>query len=130
MGIDKSFNNEFEKQLEKAGYKWFEDRWKSSLRGIQRRITDDKGIKYFITGYHYNFSKSFPESKLDVRDSYTFHGQFTFKKDGKEFTVNVEFWSDFVDNPWRNVATLQDVEDFFEKMWNDMGAEYYEEYSR
>lgn len=126
MSIDKRFNNEFEKQLEKAGYKWFHDNWKSSLRGFQKRITDEKGTKYFITGYHYNFSKSYPERNLDNIDSYIFHGKFVIKKDGKEFIVNVEFRFDFVDNLWCNIIILQDVEEFFEKTWNYMGAEYYE----
>ena len=43
--IDKSFNNEFEKQLEAAGYRWFRDMWKSSIRGFQKKFTDESGVK-------------------------------------------------------------------------------------
>ena len=61
-----------------------------------------------------------------IKEQKKVNGKFVIKKDGKEFIVNVEFRFDFVDNLWCNIIILQDVEEFFEKTWNYMGAEYYE----
>lgn len=44
--IDKNYNNEFELQIKELGYTWFKDNWKNSLRGFQKKFTDEKGIKY------------------------------------------------------------------------------------
>jgi hypothetical protein len=125
MSVDTTYNNEFEKQLEAAGYRWFKDNWKNSIRGFQKRITDDKGVKYFITGYHWNFKRQIPDFPED-RDSYSFDVQFIIKKDGKESVIDIGYGGDFFQNPWREVITLKDVEEFYEKAWNDMGVEYYE----
>ena len=38
--LDISFNNEFEIQLKKEGYKWFKDNWKKSIRGFQKKFSD------------------------------------------------------------------------------------------
>lgn len=123
MSIDTSFNNEFEKQLEEAGYRWFRDNWKNSLRGFQKRFTDEKGTKYFITGYHWNFGKVYPD-RADDRDEYSFDAQFDI---GGDVCVNIDFSATFLPNKWnRKITTLKEVEDFYEKTWNDMKAEYYE----
>ena len=125
MAIKTTYDNEFEKQLEAAGYKWFEDGWKNSLRGFQKRFTDEKGTKYFITGYHWNFGLQFP-GRADVRDTYSFDVQFVIKRDGKEMTIDLKYNADHLPNPYREVVSLKEVEEFYEKAWKDMGAEYYE----
>lgn len=123
MSIDKSFNNEFEKQLEEAGYKWFKDNWKNSRRGFQKRFRDEKGTKYFITGYHWNFGKAYPDRAED-RDEYSFDVQFTISGDR---TVDITYSATFLPTKWEHeITTLKDVEEFYEKAWRDMGADYYE----
>lgn len=126
--IDKTYNNSFEKQLEEADYKWFEDRWKNSIRGFQKKFTDDKGVKYFITGYHYNIAKQLDRPDLD-KDSYSFNVQFTLDKNEKHQTINIEFMTNLFPNEWREFTTLKDIEQFYEKCWLDMKADYYELYN-
>ena len=140
--IDVGYNNEFELQLKKAGYKWFKDYWKNSIRGFQKRFTDEKGTKYFITGYHWNFHKQFPERHdIENEDKYSFDVQFSinqyngFNTDENEHkqpisskyqTVDIRFSANFLPNKWRPVTTLKEVEEFYEKAWKDMNADYYE----
>ena len=125
MAIKTTYDNEFEKQLEAAGYKWFEDNWKNSLRGFQKRFTDERGIKYFITGYHWNFGLVYPD-RADDRDQYSFDVQFIVDRGGKSQTIDLKYSADFLPNQWRPVTTLKEVEEFYEKAWKDFGAEYYE----
>jgi hypothetical protein len=126
--IDTSYNNEFELQLKEAGYKWFKDNWKRSKRGFQKKFKDKKGIKYFITGYHYNFKEEFPEQVHDEppHDKYSFDVQFTTGKEKKYHTIDLHFSADFLPNKWRPVTTLKEVEEFYEKAWKNMEADYYE----
>lgn len=123
--IKTTYDNEFEKQLEAAGYKWFKDHWKNSLRGFQKRFRDDKGTKYFITGYHWNFGVSYPD-RADNRDEYSFDVQFTIDTGGKSKTIDLRYGADFLPNDYRPVTTLEEVEQFYENAWLQMGAEYYE----
>ena len=125
MPIKTTFDNEFEKQLEAAGYKWFEDNWKNSLRGFQKRFRDERGTKYFITGYHWNFGLVYPD-RADDRDQYSFDVQFIVDRGGKSQTIDLNYSADFLPNKWRPVTTLKEVEEFYEKAWKDFGAEYYE----
>jgi hypothetical protein len=125
MAIKTTYNNEFEKQLEAAGYKWFEDTWKNSLRGFQKRFRDERGTKYFITGYHWNFGITYPDRAEDM-DSYSFDVQFTVDSGGKSQTIDLRYSADVLPNKWRPVTTLEEVEQFYEKAWKDFGADYYE----
>ena len=124
MAIKTTYDNEFEKQLEAAGYKWFEDHWKNSLRGFQKRFRDDKGTKYFITGYHWNFGEKYPD--MENRDQYSFDVQFIVDNGGKSQTIDLRYGADFLPNDYRPVTTLKEVEEFYEKAWKDFGADYYE----
>ena len=122
--IKTTYDNEFEKQLEEAGYKWFKDNWKNSLRGFQKRFRDDKGTKYFITGYHWNFGEKYPD--MENRDQYSFDVQFIVDNGGKSQTIDLRYGADFLPNDYRPVTTLKEVEEFYEKAFNDFGADYYE----
>lgn len=124
--VDSSVNNDFEKSLVDNGYRFFEDNWKNSIRGFQKKITDEYGTKYFITGYHYNHRKQLSRPDLEDKDSYCFDVQFRLEKQGKDACIDLRFSADFLPNEWRPVTTLQDVEIFYENAWNDMMADYYE----
>jgi hypothetical protein len=126
--VDKSINNYFEKELIDNGYRWFKDNLKSSIRGFQKRITDEKGTKYFITGYHYNFHTQGYVDESEDRDSYSFTAQFNIITDGVEKTIDISLGSDFIHNEWRKLCTLKEAEEFFENSWNTMKCEYYELY--
>jgi hypothetical protein len=124
--IDQSFHNDFERQLEAAGYRWFRDNWKNAIRGFQKKFTDDKGIKYFITGYHYNSYKQGLTHYPDI-DTYTFDVQFNIENE-KEPWVDIQYNAYFLDNEYRPTSTLKDAEEFFEKMWLSLGCHYYEKW--
>ena len=126
-GIDLEAHNEFEEQILAEGYKWFKDNLKSSIRGFQKRFTDKKGIKYFITGYHYNFAKQFPgRDDVPDNDRYSITAQFNLDGKNKAQTVDIVFSADFLPNEHRGVTTLKEAEDFFEKLWKDFGFNYNE----
>jgi len=125
--IDQAFHNDFERQLEAAGYRWFRDDWKSSIRGFQKKFTDEKGVKYFITGYHYNHYKQ-GLSQAANRDVYSFDSQFTIENE-KEPWIDIQYHADFLDDEYRPVSTLKDAEDFYEKIWASLGCRYDEKHS-
>ena len=127
--IDKSINNSFEQSLVDNGYKWFPDSWKNSIRGFQKKITDSVGIKYFITGYHYNHGKQLERTDLPDHDAYMFDCQFTLFESTQSQTIDIRFSADFNENKFREITTLKEVEDFYEKFWNNFECEYYEKYS-
>lgn len=121
--LDKTINNEFEQNAIDNGYKWFPDLWKHSLRGFQKAIRDDKGqIKYYINGYHYNHSKQLGVNG-DVTDSYMFEVQFS----KNERTIDVTYSATYLatEHKFDNLATLEEVEAFYEQMWQSMGFDYY-----
>jgi hypothetical protein len=129
MAVDTSINNDFEKELVENGYKWFTDNWKKSIRGFQKKVTDEKGVKYFLTGYHYNFSRQFPATN-DNLDRYNFDVQF--RKDDSEKntskTIDIHYSTDFIPNKYRNTTSLKEAEEFYEKIWQEMSFDYYEKY--
>jgi len=130
--VDKTINNEFEQSLIDAGYNFFQDNWKNSIRGFQKKFTDDAGIKYFITGYHYNHSKQLNRPDIRDFDSYCFDVQFTLNQytgTKQHQIINIEFSADFLSNEWRPITTLKEVENFYEKTCLDMKADYYELYN-
>ena len=125
--LDKTIYNEFEQKLIDNGYHFDVDMWKHSIRLIQRRIQDKKGTKYFINAYHYNIERQYPGrgDEHNEGDRYMFTAQFTNEKEGR--TVNVDFSSDFIPNKHDNpVTTLEQVEEFFEKVFVNFNFDYYE----
>ena len=117
--------NEFEKELINNGYKFFRDNYRNALRGIQKKITDEKGIKYFITAYHYNHSEQGIKN-FESRDSYSFTAQFRIDKNGKDKVINVSFNAEFLPNEHTVETSLKEVEDFFEDLFHHIEADYYE----
>ena len=124
--INKSINNQFEQDLIDNGYTIFEDNRKNAIRGFRKRFDDEHGIKYFITGYHYNHHKQLFRTDIPDRDSYTFDIQFRLEKSTKDKTVDIHFSADFLPNEYREITTLKEVEDFYEKCFIALNAEYYE----
>jgi len=125
--LDKSINNDFEKKLFDNGYKSFVDNCKNSIRGFQKRIIDEYGTKYFINAYHYNHSKQIGKTDLPEQDTYYFECQFLIEEKKKHQVVNLGFSADFLPHKFsKKLTNLKEVEDFYEKAWNNMMADYYE----
>lgn len=126
--MDTTIRNNFEQEMIDKGYKIFKSSFNNSLRGFQKKFTDKKGVKYFITIWHYNHSEQLGLENIPKGDSYTADTQFRFDNEGKDNTCNIEYWGDVLPNEWRPVTTLKDIEDFFETFWKKMKPNYYESY--
>lgn len=124
--VDKSINNSFEQELIDNGYKIFKDNLRSSIRGFQKKFTDDKGIKYFINIYHYNLGKQIPEWNKEPFDSYSFESQFRIDEKGKDACIDIHYNADMLPNEYRPITILKEVEDFFEKFFTIFNMDYYE----
>lgn len=126
--MDTTIRNNFEQEMIDKEYKIFKSSFNNSLRGFQKKFTDKKGKKYFITIWHYNHSEQLGLENLPKGDSYTADTQFRFDNGGKDNTCNIKYWGDVLPNEWRPVTTLKDIEDFFETFWKKMKPDYYESY--
>jgi hypothetical protein len=115
----KEITNLFEQELVDRGYHFFQDHLNNSIRGIQKRIVDKEGTKYFITGYHYNFNDGFG-------DKYSFKSQFRFDQEGKDQLVTLNFSGDFTPNEYRPITTIDEMEEFYEKFFQLFKPDYYE----
>lgn len=126
--METKIRNNFEQEMIDKGYRIFKSSFNNSLRGFQKKFTDKKGVKYFITVWHYNHSEQLGLENIPKGDSYTADTQFRFDNGGKDNTCNIEYCGDVLPNEWRPVTTLKDIEDFFETFWKKMKPDYYESY--
>ena len=108
--------NKFEQSLLDNGYKIFSQNINSAIRGFQKRIIDDTGVKYFVTIYHYNHAEQLGRDDIPKEDSYTSESQFTFQ----EATSDLSYWEKDI--------SLEDIENFFSSFWESMKPDYYEIY--
>jgi hypothetical protein len=114
-----------EELLKKAGYKEFHSNWKNSdcyIKSFQKRFDDELGKKYFITLDMYDYSKRVLEYTFDC-DSQMYIERD--KKDGEyknEITFNVNYFVDCY-------STIEEMEQFFEKIWLTMSCRHYEKWS-
>lgn len=123
--MEKEIRNSFEQEMVDSGYKIFKPNHKNAIRGFQKRFDDAHGKKYFITIWHYNHREQLGNDVIPEGDSYTSDTQFRFNDNQ---TCNIEFWGDIFPNEWREVTTLKDIEDFFEKCWIMLKPDYYEKW--
>lgn len=87
-----------------AGYKQFQDNLNGSAYGMQKRVTNDLGTKYFINIY-----------------AYAHNGEIAFQpevqfSEGEYPTTDVTLHS----------QDLEIVESLFEQLWCELGMPYYE----
>jgi len=125
--LDETIYNSFEQELIDNGYKIFQDNWKNSIRGFQKRFRDDKGTKYFISIYHYNFGKHHPEWDVHGKDSYQFDVQFRIDKEGKDNCIDIKYSAGVLPNEYRPITSLKEIEQFFEEFFIKFNVDYYEE---
>lgn len=118
------------KILEENGYYFYEDSMKrkqgeslssSPYKGSwQKKIKDDKGVKYSINIDLYDFKDSDFRDRVPAnsKPSYSAHTQLSILED-----TNVNFEVLSVTN-----FTIEELESLFEKQWKFNEAKYYEEY--
>lgn len=97
--------------LLESGFKEYKNQFEKHCRNFQKRVIDDRGTKYFI-GCKYHDLKNHPH--LSLSPSFEFDTQFTRNSD----TFNVLLLN-------RGDRTIQEVEQFFEDMFQKMEVEYY-----
>lgn len=105
--------SELKTSLEKAGYKKFKNNGVFNPNAklvYQKCIKDGTGKRYYLTGYFYE--KAYVNGNIALEEGIQWEVQFT--KNGKTFEVI------FCSND------IQEVEGFFNGVWVNMNAEYYE----
>lgn len=105
-----------QENLIKSGYSQFESCLNKDnemyLKSYQKKIVDEKGIKYFITIDFYDLSTV--NKTLGIQ--FQTHVQFNSKSG---FTFDVSGLND-------KKITIAELEAFYEKVWSNMDCEYYE----
>lgn len=115
--------------LEQNGYRYYENRSKRSdqlspeqdpYKGLyQKCIRDTNGKKYFINFDCWDFANSFAGDRVgNVGRDPSFQASVQFTLPNGD-SLNVEYLS-------AQNRTLPAMENFFEKMWRDLEAQYYE----
>ena len=103
-----------EKILENSGYKRYEDYLRRAYCLYQKKITDSKGIRYFINYYLYR----------DEKQNITFEVDLQFELD--DCVMNITLFNFKIEELIYPVAEA--IEAKVEDIWQKLGAKYYEEY--
>lgn len=114
--MEPQIRNKFEQSLIDNNYKVFTHNSKNAIRGFQKRIVDEAGVKYFITVYHYNHAEQLDRDDIPKGDSYTSESQFSFY----EGVSDLSYWGENI--------TVEIMENFFDNFWRRMTPDYYELY--
>lgn len=103
-----------EKILENGGYKRYDDVFRSAYCLYQKRIEDEKGIKYFINYYLYR----------DEKQKITFEVDLQFELD--DCVMNITLFNFKIEELIYPV--VEAIESKVEDIWKKLSAKYYEEY--
>ena len=96
-----------------AGYKKFKDSFKEYAEfGLQKKFTDEKGVKYFITLWAYNWEK-YPQH---IGHPWSFETDIHF--DAPDGYIRLS-WS---------VDDIQKMQERTEKFWVFVGSPYYKKW--
>lgn len=103
-----------------AGYK----RWNSPPVShadylLQKKITDDSGVRYFIDVYAY-INKGKPYFREGIDKDVQFQPEVQFSEASHK-TMNVTLLVD-------DMTDIQEIEDTFNTLWESIGKPYYELY--
>ena len=117
--------NEIEIELLERGYSvWNKDLLYNSLLMFQKKIENEKGIKFYLNFRKFNLFKQYGITEQD-KDSYEAYAQFIIDKDGKHQVINVQFDSELSGNK-ESKTSIEEIELFFNNMFNFIKADYYE----
>ena len=108
-----------EKDLIESGYKRFNqasETIRGASYGLQRKIQDDLGIRYYITVYVYDWRPYKMEGRVFPND-FSFMPDVQFLEDGVCPTVDMTYHDD-------DGTTVQSMEAFFDRAWQFMGMPY------
>ena len=103
-----------EKILENSGYKRYEDYLRRAYCLYQKKITDSKGIRYFINYYLYR----------DEKQNITFEVDLQFELD--DCVMNITLFNFKIEELIYPV--VEAIEAKVEDIWQKLGVKYYEEY--
>lgn len=104
-------------QLKSAGYRKYPERFKEYATCMYQKCFDDtEGKKYFIQFYEYSNREHLISYPQLSEFSYSSDAQF---KDRQGNTFNVECLTN---------DSIEQVEEFFERVWVNCGCEYYERF--
>lgn len=106
-------------RLLQAGYKEYKtsayEKYRGIERGYSKKVTDNVGVKYFITCYKYEEHVHPYTHELILRNPYEFIVQFNTQEDK---LVEIKLWSDWF---------VEDADQFFEEQWVANQYKYYDE---
>lgn len=103
-----------EKILENSGYKRHKDYLRHAYCLYQKKITDEKGIKYFINYYLYR----------DEKENITFEVDLQFELE--DCVMNIDLFNFEIEKLIYPV--VEAIEAKVEDIWQKLGVKYYEEY--
>ena len=104
----------------KSGYKKFNTNGlKSSDFGLQKRIDDAKGQKYYITVWVYDYS-GYEHYQDENKYRFMPDVQFTMLNESRRITLNMH-----VDEN----DTVEDIESFYDLLWKRLKCDYYEKWT-
>jgi hypothetical protein len=100
-----------------AGYKTFQHPFHKALPNYlgsyQKFLKDNKGQKYYINIHNFG---EIPQYKIP--ENFSAESQLNGHSDNED-TFNVEYFI-------KGETTLAQIENWFEKLWTKMSADYYE----
>lgn len=109
-----------EKKFIEAGYKRYDQEClKNCDYLLQKKITDEEGIRYFIDIYVYVWEDK-PWYREGIDKKIAFQPEVQFGS-STYVTMNVTLLVD-------DVTDVQEIEDTFENLWVSVGKPYYEKY--
>lgn len=109
--------------LMKDGYRKYQDSEEGRTL-YQKKVTDEKGIKFFINCYHDIFNMP---HKGEPKSWWTFSIQIE-TEEGMSVDIRTSQW--FNENGIYSGKNHLHTEDYFEKMWMANGRHYYEKFIR
>lgn len=106
---------------EAKGYKRFQSGHKFKLEdfGLQKRIDDEKGKKYFITVYVYDRSR-YPDFPLNTNDRWGFMPELYFNRPDDLISTTTTMHL--------HNHSIEQVEEEAEKLWVHFGSYYAEKW--
>ncbi len=105
-------------QLLEAGYKQYQVYHKEFTKiGYQKLFEDERSKKYYITLYEYD-NRRWKSAERQMPD-FSYAPDSQFQSNGTTF--NVQTLCDAS-------KTVQDVQEFYERLWVSIGCDYYKEW--
>lgn len=120
MELNKSIDNNFEQDLISNGYIIHSHYSSTVKRLFQKKIKDEKGVKYFINIYQ--SINNHPETNKEI---YEVDASFyVYTGDCREEYIIIKYSSDFYPNLWRCQSNSHHIEEFYENIFDKLNFKY------